>query len=341
MRVYELDLTKRSIDGLANNEQPVARPGPGEVRVRLRAASLNFRDLLIAKGLYPAASGRERVIPVSDGAGEVVEVGNGVTRFGPGSRVMGSFFQQWIDGPLTYPAMGSSLGGGVDGVLSEYFVLAEQGLVEIPADVSFEQAATLPCAGVTAWHALVESGQLRAGQWVLVLGTGGVSIFGLQIAKALGARVIVTSSSDEKLAKAKELGADAVVNYKVTPDWGQEVLKLTDGHGADHVLEVGGAGTLPKSMEAVAIHGQVNIIGVLTGLQNNIDFTPVLVKAARLQGIFVGSRTMLERFTQQVVRSRIAPLIDRTFDFNQAHEAYRYMEAAQHVGKIVIRSSAA
>ena len=337
MRLYELDLKPRTIDGLTLTERPVPSTAPGEVRVRLKAASLNFRDLLIAKGLYPAASGRDRVIPVSDGAGEVIEVGSGVTRFKAGDRVVGSFFQQWIDGPLTYPAMSSSLGGGVDGVLSEQFVLGEQGLVRIPDNMSFEQAATLPCAGVTAWHALVETGQLRAGQWVLVLGTGGVSIFALQIAKALGARVIVTSSSDAKLAKAKGLGADALINYKKTPAWEQEVLKLTDGHGADHVVEVGGAGTLPQSLEALAIHGQVSIIGVLTGLQNSIDFSSLLVKTAKLQGIFVGSRAMLERFQEHMVSTRSTALIDRTFDFDQAAEAYRYMEAAQHMGKIVIR----
>lgn len=337
MKLYQLDLGKRGIDALSMTERPTPKAGPGQVLIRLRAFSLNFRDLLIANGLYPVSVKSDRLVPVSDGAGEVVEAGEGVTRFAKGDRVLTSYFQGWADGPLTYPAMGTSLGGGVDGVLAEYVALPEQGVVKIPDGLSFEEAATLPCAGVTAWHALVESGRLQSGQSVLVLGTGGVSIIGLQIAKARGARVIATSSSDEKLARAKALGADGVVNYKTTPDWDQEVLKLTGGAGVDHVLEVGGAGTLPKSLQAVGIHGQVNIIGVLTGLQNNIDFLPVLVKTARIQGILVGSRGMLERLIDALVVSRVKPVVDKVFAFDQAIDAYRYLEAAHHFGKVVIR----
>lgn len=338
MKLYQLDLSRRGIEALSLTEGPTPKPGTGEVLVRLRAYSLNFRDLLIAKGLYPVTVKSSRLTPVCDGAGEITEVGDGVTRFARGDRVVASYFQGWVDGPLTYAAMGTSLGGGVGGVLAENVVLSEEGLVKIPDGVSFEDAATLPCAGVTAWHALVESGKLRAGQSVLVLGTGGVSILGLQYAKALGARVFVTSSSDEKLARVRSIGADGVVNYKTTPEWDQKVLELTNGAGVDHVLETGGAGTLPKSLQALALHGQVNIIGVLTGLQNNIDLLPLLIKTARLQGILVGSRGMLERQLAATVAHKIRPVIDRVFPFDQGVEAYRHLEAAQHVGKVVLRA---
>ena len=338
MRVYELDLSKRGAEALTPAERPMPKPGPGEVLLRPQAWSLNYRDLLIVNGLYPVATGAKGLIPVCDGAGEVVDIGDGVTRLRKGDRAVTSFFQGWIDGPLTYPAMGTALGGAMDGVLAEYRVLSEQGLARIPDGMSYEAAATLPCAGVTAWHALIESGQLRSGQTVLALGTGGVSIIGLQIAKARGARVIVTSSSDEKLARARSLGADGLINYKTTPEWGEEALRLTSGAGADHVLETGGAGTFAKSMQALAIHGQVNVIGVFTGLQNNLDLGPVLVKTARVQGIYVGSRTMLEHLLQEVASQRIAPVIDRVFPFDQAVDAYEYLAAARHFGKVVIRA---
>jgi len=233
--------------------------------------------------------------------------------------------------------MGTALGGAIDGVLAEYCALSEQGLVKIPESLSYEAAATLPCAGVTAWHALIESGKLQPGQTVLTLGTGGVSIAALQIAKARGASVIITSSSDDKLARARSLGADVGINYAKTPDWEEEVLRVTAGAGVDHVLETGGAGTFPKSMKALAIHGQVNIIGVLTGLRNDLDLGPVLVKTARVQGIFVGSRAMLERLIAEVADKRISPVIDKVFPFDQAVEAFRYLSSAQHFGKVVIR----
>jgi NADPH:quinone reductase-like Zn-dependent oxidoreductase len=337
MLVYQLDLSKKGFAAIQRVERPTPKPVPGEVLVRMYAWSLNFRDLLIINGLYPVATGAKEIIPVCDGTGEVVEIGAGVTRFAKGDRVVTTFFQGWIDGPLTYPAMGTALGGAVNGVLAEYSALSEQGLVKMPQSLSYEAAATLPCAGVTAWHALIETGHLRSGQTVLALGTGGVSIIGLQLAKAKGARVIITSSSDEKLARAKSLGADLVVNYKKTPDWDEEVIRLTSGTGADHVLETGGAGTFQKSAKALSIHGQINIIGVLTGLQNNLDLTPVLVKVARVQGIYVGSRAMLERLVQEVVSKRIAPVVDKVFPFDKAVEAYQYLASGQHFGKVVIR----
>jgi len=338
MLLYELDLTKRGIDAVQRAERPVPKPGPGQVLVRMHAWSLNYRDLLIVNGMYPVASGAKQLIPVCDGAGEVLDVANDVSRLAKGDRVVTSFFQGWIDGPLTYPAMATALGGAMDGVLAEYSALSAEGVVKIPDDLSYEHAATLPCAGVTAWHALAESGKLRAGQRVLALGTGGVSIIGLQLAKASGASVIVTSSSDDKLARAKSIGADGLVNYKKNTDWEEEVLRLTDGAGVDHVLETGGAGTFAKSMKSLGLHGQVNIIGVLTGLQNDIDLGPVLVKTARVQGIYVGSRAMLERLVQEVVTQHIAPVIDRVFPFDQAIEAYKYLAGAQHFGKVAIRA---
>jgi NADPH:quinone reductase-like Zn-dependent oxidoreductase len=299
--------------------------------------SLNFRDLLIVNHLYPVATGAKDLIPCSDGAGEVVAVGEGVSRFRNGDRVVGSFFQGWIDGPLSYSEIGTSLGGAVNGVLAEYVVLNEQGLVAIPDSLSVEDACTLPCAGVTAWHALVETGALTAGQSVLVLGTGGVSMFGLQIGKAMGARVIVTSSSDDKLEYARAMGADGLINYRKTPDWDREVLRLTEGAGVDHVVEVGGAGTLPKSLQAAGLHSQVDIIGVLTGLTNNIDFLPVMAKNLRVQGILVGSRAMLERLIDAVGPNGIRPVIDKVFPFGEAVEAYRHLASAQHIGKVLVK----
>ncbi|HUF20549.1 MAG TPA: NAD(P)-dependent alcohol dehydrogenase [Burkholderiales bacterium] len=335
MKAHELDLSKKGFDAIQLKERPQTQPGPGQVLIRMQAFSLNFRDLLIINHLYPVATGSQGLIPVSDGAGEVVEVGEGVTRFRKGDRVMGSFFQGWADGPLTYPAMGTSLGGAIDGVLAEYVALSEEGVITIPAGLSYEEAATLPCAGVTAWHALVESGNIREGQSVLLLGTGGVSIFGLQIAKAFGAKAFITSSSDEKLTRVP--GADGMINYKRRPDWEKDVLELTGGAGADHIIETAGAGTLQKSLQSVAIHGQINIIGVLTGLKGNVDLSPLLVKTARMQGIFVGSRAMLERLAAFVEEHRIKPVIDRVFSFGQTIDAYKYLAAAQHFGKVVIK----
>lgn len=335
MKLYELDLSRTGFDVLIEAERSAPSPGPGQILIQMRAFSLNFRDLLIINHLYPVATGARRLVPVSDGAGEVVETGEGVTRFQKGDRVMTSFFQGWIDGPFTFGAMNTSLGGGIDGVLAEYVVLSEDGAVKIPESLSYEEAATLPCAGVTAWNALAESGRIGAGQSVLLLGTGGVSIFGLQIAKAFGARALITSSSDEKLTRMP--GADGIINYKRRPGWEKDVLELTGGAGADHILEVVGIGTLQQSLQAVAINGQISLIGVLTGLQGSIDFLPLLAKMARLQGIFVGSRVMLERLASAVAKHRIMPVIDRVFGFEQAIDAYKYLAAGKHVGKVVIK----
>jgi NADPH:quinone reductase-like Zn-dependent oxidoreductase len=323
------------LDNLSMQSVPVAAPGPGQVLVRMKAASLNYRDLLVAIGKYNPKLQRPMTL-CSDGAGEVISVGEGVTRFKPGDRVMSSFFQNWISGPYTRATGKSALGGAIDGVLTTACVLSEHGLLPIPAHLSYQEAATLPCAALTAWHALVPSANLCSGQTVLVLGTGGVSIFGLQFAKLHGARVIITSSSDEKLARAKSLGADELINYTRTPDWDKEVLRLTGGEGADVVLEVGGIGTMPFSLRATKPSGQVALIGVLTGLSDALNLGPILHGVIRLQGIYVGSVEMFESMNRAISLHHLKPVVDRVFPFAESREALKHMESAQHFGKIVI-----
>lgn len=337
MKVYELQ-SKAGIDALKLVERPEPRPESGQVLVRVKATSLNYRDLIVAEGSYGSGQ-KYPLIPMSDGAGEVVAVGEGVTRVKVGDRVAGIFFQAWIDGQLNREKMKSDLGGGVDGMLAEYVVLHQDGVVIIPEHLSYEEGATLPCAAVTAWHALVTKGNIGAGETILLLGTGGVSIFALQFAKIHGARVIITSSSDEKLARAKELGADETINYKINPDWEKKVYELSDRTGADHVVEVGGAGTLPKSLQAVRIAGRISLIGVLSGRGAQVDPLPILFKSLTVQGIYVGSRKMFEAMNQTISQHQIKPVIDRVFPFSEAQAAYRYLQSASHFGKVVIQVS--
>jgi NADPH:quinone reductase-like Zn-dependent oxidoreductase len=303
--------------------------------MRVRAVSLNFRDLLLSKGLYNPKL-KLPVIPVSDGAGEVVATGAGATRFRPGERVAACFMPGWIDGQLDEGKARTALGAEAPGMLAEEVVLPEEGLVSIPRHLSFEEAATLPCAAVTAWHALVESGAVRPGNVVLTLGTGGVSIFALQFARLAGARVIATSSSDLKLARALELGASDGINYKTTPEWDKRARALTSGVGVDHVVEVGGSGTLSRSVRAVRLGGYVALIGVLSGA-GDVNPLPILMKGVRLQGVFVGSRAMFERMNRAIESSGLRPAIDRVFAFDQAVEALHYLESGAHFGKVVIR----
>jgi NADPH:quinone reductase-like Zn-dependent oxidoreductase len=306
------------------------------VLVRIRASALNYRDLMTvldpqSRGLpYPR-------IPNSDGAGEVLAVGAGVTRFQPGDSVAGTFFQRWEDGPITADAMASALGGALDGVLAEQVLLAERGLVRVPEHLTFDQAATLPCAGLTAWHALVGKGGLKAGETVLLIGTGGVSIFALQFAKAAGAQVIITSSDDAKLARARQLGADHGINYKTHPDWEREVLRLTAGRGVDVVIEVGGPGTLERSLASVRMGGRIAYIGVLTGLGAQANPVALIPKAASIHGIFVGSRAMFADMLDAMATHGIKPVIDREFAFAEAPAALAHMKSGGHFGKIVIR----
>jgi NADPH:quinone reductase-like Zn-dependent oxidoreductase len=330
MRIHRLG----DIDGLQAEERPDPRPGPGQVAVRMRAASLNYRDLLVIKGVYSRNLALP-LTPLSDGAGEVVEIGAGVTRFAVGARVAGAFMQTWLEGAVTDAKSKSALGGALDGVLAEQVVFHEDGLVAVPEHLSFEEAATLPCAAVTAWNALIE-GDLRAGQTVLTLGTGGVSLFALQFAKMTGARVIATSSSDLKLERARQLGASDCINYKTTPEWDKKVRDLTGGAGVDHVVEVGGAGTLSRSLRAVCMGGHVALIGVLAGV-GDCNPMPVLMKAVRLQGVFVGSRAMFEAMNQAISLHKMRPVIDRVFPLEEVHAAYRHMESGAHFGKIVVR----
>ncbi len=335
MKAYEIQ-SNAGVDALTLVDRPEPQPAAGQVLIKVKATSLNYRDLLVAEGAYGAGQ-KYPLIPMSDGAGEVVAVGDGVTQVKVGDRVAGIFFQDWIYGSLTKETMKSDLGGGIDGMLAEYVVLNQDGLVKLPDHLSYAQGATLPCAAVTAWHALVTKGNMKAGDSVLLLGTGGVSIFALQFAKINGARVIVTSSSDEKLARARELGADETINYKITPDWEKQVYQLTNRIGVDHVVEVGGAGTLPKSLQAARIGGRISLIGVLSGRGNEIDPMPILFKSLAMQGIYVGSREMFEAMNQAITQHQLQPIIDKIFTFTEAKQAYYYLKSAAHFGKVVIQ----
>jgi NADPH:quinone reductase-like Zn-dependent oxidoreductase len=337
MKSYEL--AAFGLESLKQVDRPQPEPGPGQVLLKMRAWSLNFRDLMIVRGHYNPKL-KLPAVPLSDGVGEIAALGQGSSRFQVGDRVAGCFMPRWTCGEINEPKARSALGGGgPEGLLAEYVAISEEGVVAVPGHLSDEQAASLPCAAVTAWHALVSEGQLKAGDTVLVQGTGGVSIFALQFAVLHGARVIATSSSDEKLAKALRLGAADGINYKQTPDWDKRVLELTGGRGVDYVVEVGGAGTLAQSMKAVRPGGQISLIGVLSGGTGQVNPLPILMKNIRVQGIFVGSREMFEAMNRAIDRARLEPVVDRVFPFDQAPDAYRYLESAAHFGKVVIRAS--
>ncbi|MBV9122443.1 MAG: NAD(P)-dependent alcohol dehydrogenase [Planctomycetes bacterium] len=335
MKAFEIR-DQFGLDHLVLTEKPEPRPGPGQVLVQMKAFSLNYRDLLVVKGLYNPKL-RLPMVPLSDGAGEVAAVGEGVTRVKTGDRVAGIFMQQWLDGALTETKARSALGGGIEGVLAESVVFSEEGLVRVPEHLTDEEAATLPCAAVTAWHALITEGKLKAGDCVLLQGTGGVSLFALQFARLSGARIILTSSSDAKLERARQLGAAEGINYKTTPEWDRRVRELTEGVGVDHVVEVGGAGTLPQSLRAVRLGGQISLIGVLTG-GGEVNPMPILMKNVRVQGIYVGSREMFEAMNRAIAFQKLRPVVDRVFPFQETPAALRYMESGQHFGKIVIRT---
>jgi len=341
MRRYEIREPK-GISGIECVEREALRPGPGQVLVDMKAWSLNYRDLAMPRGGYPGNDKVARqppLVPLSDGAGEVLAVGSGVRGFAPGDRVITTFFQRWIDGDLNAEGKASALGGAIDGVLAEQVVFDQEGLVAAPPSLSFEQAATLPCAGVTAWSALT-SADPKPGQNVLLLGTGGVSIFGLQLAKLMGSRVIITSSSREKLERARILGADETINYSERPDWDARVLALTAGVGVDHVLEVGGPGTLQRSLNACRISGTVSLIGVLSGApEQNPSPMDVMFKRITMRGIYVGSRRALEELCRAVEINRLVPVIDRVFPFDSVQAAYRHLKSGTHFGKVVITRS--
>lgn len=332
MKAYQI-VSDGGVAALALNEIDTPKPGPNEVLVRIRASSINYRDLSTIESPVVRAIPYPR-IPNSDGAGEVVEVGNAVSRFKTGDRVCGNFFQNWIDGELTETDTQNMLGGTAEGMLAEYRVLPQHGLVATPAHLSDEEAATLPCAALTAWQSMVEHGGVTAGDTVLLLGTGGVSVFALQFCQLLGARAIVTSSSDEKLQRVRKLGAWETVNYRENPDWDKAVLDITNGRGVDHTVEVGGAGTLQRSMNATRFSGSIGIIGILTG--GEVDPIAILRRSLSLRGIYVGSRRMFENMNRAIEAHKLRPVVDHTYAFDDAREAYHAMRGAQHFGKLVI-----
>lgn len=334
MKAYQV-VEPAGIDGIREItlDEPVA--GAGEVKVQVKAASLNYRDFGIAEGGYYRNDVRP-IIPLSDAAGEVVEIGKDVTRVAIGDRVCPMFVRDWVSGPIAEKYLQSCLGGAVDGVLREYVVYPEHAFVRIPDTWSYTQAATLPCAALTAWNALFELGNVRENDVVLLLGTGGVSTFAFQLASAAGARVIMTSSSDEKLDALKAIGLKESINYTTHPDWHEVVRTLTGGCGADYILEVGGPGTLERSLKAARVGGHVQLIGLLDSPRAKIAPMVTVFNALTIQGIYVGSREMFERMLSFMVEKAIFPIVDREFTFKQSLDAYRYFKKQEHLGKVVI-----
>lgn len=335
MKAYELQ-ESFGFDRLHLVDREDPEPDEDEVLVRIRAVSINFRDLMVIRGDYNPNQSLP-LVPLSDGAGEVEAVGANVDRFEVGDRVIPIFAQDWTDGELTRSVRGSTLGSPLDGTLRQRAVFGAGGLVPVPDHLTLEQAATLPCAGLTAWNALTKYRRTTDEDTVLLQGTGGVSIFGLQFASALGARTVLTSSRDEKRERAEAMGADHTINYESTPDWDEAVREWTDGRGVDCVVEVGGAGTLQKSLSVTAPAGQISIIGVLSGGVGDLNILPILMKTLSLQGIFVGSRRDFEQLLSFLDEREIEPCVDRTFDFEALPEALEYVAEGQHVGKVVVR----
>lgn len=335
MKVFQLQ-NNWSIEHLTLAERPEPQVGPGQVLLRMQAASLNFRDLVVLQRGYGALTGTLPLIPVSDGVGEVVAVGAGVSRVAVGDRVCPMFTQGWIGGEPTMERLSASLGGPLDGVMAEYMVLSEQGVAKVPAYLSDEEAATLPCAALTAWSAIVTEGRVKPGDRVLVQGTGGVSLFALQFAKLVGAFVIVTSSSDAKLERARSLGADATINYTTTPEWGKVARELAGGDGVDHIVEVGGEKTLPQSLRAIRPGGAISLIGVLSGPSLDARLGLIVTRQVRLQGITVGSRDGFEAMTRALAQHQVRPVIDRVFSFEELPTALAYLASGAHVGKVCV-----
>ena len=332
MKVWQV-AREWSIDGMELVDRPEPEPGPGQIVVRMHAASLNYRDLLTVQGQGGAY--KLPLIPFSDGAGEIAAVGQGVSRVAVGDRVCPMFFQSWFDGEPSASGRRLALGGTRPGVLQELLVLDAEGVTRIPDHLSFAEAATLPCAALTAWRALFDEAHLRPGQTVLVQGTGGVSIFALQFAKLAGATVIVTSSSDEKLERAKALGADHTINYRTVAEWGKAAADWTGG-GVDHIVEVGGKDTFQQSIEAARVGGTILVIGVLSGFAQQISIPSLFSKNLHVIGLSVGSRRMFENMASAIGHNRLKPVIDRTLDFSEVPDALRLMQQAGHFGKIAI-----
>ncbi|MBX7172904.1 MAG: NAD(P)-dependent alcohol dehydrogenase [Pyrinomonadaceae bacterium] len=333
MKVYEIQ--QFGIEELALVDKEIPIPQPHQVLVKFHAASLNYRDMMMVKGSYNPRL-KTPLVPFSDGAGEVVAVGDLVTRVKIGDRVCPIFMQGWINGEVEFKKARTALGGDLDGCLREFGIFDENGLVLIPQHLTFEEGSTLPCAAVTAWNALAVSGKVKKGDWVLLQGTGGVSIFALQFAKIFGAKTIITSGSDEKLERAKELGADYLINYKNEPDWDKKVLDITEKRGVDHIIEVGGAGTLQKSLNSVKMGGHIAVIGVVAG-KGDFNHLQIFMKSIKVHGIFVGSREMFEEMNKSISENNLKPVIDKVFEFSDARDALKMMETASHFGKIVVK----
>jgi len=323
------------VDQLKVVERPDPTPGPGEVLVRMRAASLNYRDLMMVSGFYPGVRGP--ITPLSDGCGVIEAVGEGVTRVAPGDRVASLFFQSWIGGRVTAQRMSRPLGSPVPGVARELAVYSQDGVSKVPDFLTDEEVATLPCAGLTAWRGLFEDAALNPGDMVVLQGTGGVSIFGLQFAHAAGMRTLITSSSDEKLERAKALGADHVVNYRTTPEWGGAVRTATHGAGADFVMEVGGAGTMTESLRAIAPGGHIAVVGMVAAGGEGMNPTALISTSVRMQGLMVGSRDMFEAMCRALDQTRIRPVVDKVFPWTEARAAFEAMRDGAHFGKIVLK----
>jgi len=322
------------LSGLTLREHEKPTPGPHEVLLKVRANSLNSRELLVLRGVYPLPV-KPDVVMGSDGAGEVVEIGPGVTRVAVGDRVTASMFPRWIAGRIDWE-YAPQLGGSLDGMMTEFIVLSEDALVRIPDHFTYEEAATLPCAGVTAWNALMGARRLKAGDTVLTLGSGSVSLFALQFAKACGARAIATTSSDEKAEKLKAVGADDVINYRTTPDWDVAVRELTGQRGVDQVVETGG-GTLERSIKATALDGQINFVGRLSVNTSTLDTNILYSSAATIRVVFAGNRAHFIEMNRAITANRLKPIIDRVFSFKEVHAAFRYYEEARPLGKVVLR----
>jgi NADPH:quinone reductase-like Zn-dependent oxidoreductase len=336
MKVFQVE-GGWSRENVRIGERPDPEPGPGQVRLRMRASALNYRDLLVPQRGYGSRMKELPLIMLSDGVGVIDAIGDGVTRFKEGDRVCPLFFQSWIGGDANEERLSLSLGSELDGTMAEFMVLSEQGVAHAPAFLSDTEAASLPTAAVTAWSALVTEGGIKPGQVVLVQGTGGVSLFALQFAKLLGAFVIATSSSDEKLERARSLGADASINYRTTPEWGRRAREIVGGDGVDHIVEVGGQGTLPQSLRAIRSGGTLSMIGVLAGGTMDARLGLVVTRHVRLQGITVGSRDDFEAMARSIAQHQLRPPIDRVFAFEELHQALDYLASGQHFGKICIQ----
>jgi len=333
MKKYILKPGTRGFEALNVREMDSKQLKPDEVSVRVRAVSLNYRDLIIAQGGV-----KQELVPLSDGAGQVEEVGSEVKNLKVGDRVVGLFFPLWHSGDIDAVKFSTARGGApTDGMLAQRVYDAADSFLKFPDHLSYEEASTLPCAGLTAWNALVVQGELISGQSVVIMGTGGVALYALQLAIVIGARTILISSTDDKLDKARRMGADELINYRETPNWETAVLEKTAGIGADLILELGGGGTLARSMEAARISGRISLVGVLTGFEGQVNPLPILRKSLTVKGIYVGSADMQRQFHAALEQNQIHPVIDRIFNFDQAKKAYEYLQSAQHLGNIVIR----